>query len=70
MTLGLSLLVVALIGVAIAIQVFYLRGLAKSGIEVTRAVKAICYTNIVLLSIVALGVLVFGVLGQLTAMGA
>ena len=69
MTLGLSILVVGLVLVAIGVQVYYVRGLEKAGVEVSAATKWISYINITLLSIVALGVLVFGVFGQLTAMG-
>jgi len=69
MLLGLSILVVALLGVAIGVQVYYVRGLEKAGVEVTRATKVVVYTNIGLLAIVALGLLAFGIIGQLTLTG-
>jgi hypothetical protein len=68
-TVGLSIFVVALLGVAIAVQVYYVRGLRKAGVEVTTATKVVVYVNVTLLSIVALGVLVLGISQQLNAAG-
>ena len=69
MTFWLSILVVGLLAAAIAIQVYYVRGLRKAGVEVTRATRVVVWVNVTLLVIVGLGVLAFGVVGGLTEAG-
>ena len=69
MNLGLSLLIVALLGAAIAVQVLYLRAIKRSGVEITGTMRIIVYGNVFLLSLIAVGTLVYGVSSQLNAAG-
>lgn len=69
MTIALFAFAAALVLVALGIQVYYLRGLARAGVEVTPATKWVTYFNIGLLSLIALGLLVYGVIGQLVSIG-
>lgn len=65
----LTLVVVALLGVAIAVQLSYVRGIQRAGVEVTRATKVVSYANIAMLALLALGLLVYAVLSQLGMVG-
>jgi hypothetical protein len=57
---------VVLLLVAIGVHVVYLRGLAKAGVEVSRATKVVSYVNIGLLMLIVLGLLGYGIYGQTT----
>lgn len=52
-------IVVLLIGVAIAVQLYYLQGLRKAGVGVSPAVKFVSYANMGLLAAVALGLVAY-----------
>lgn len=61
---------VVLIGAAVAIQVAYLRGLARAGVELNRATKVVSYTNIALLVAASVGLVAYAAYVNLTAKGA
>ena len=67
MPFTLVLITVGLLVVAIGVQFYYLRGLAKAGVEVTRATKVVSYLNIGLLTLIALGLLSYGIYSQTAA---
>jgi len=58
--------VAVLLGVAIAVQVYYMRGLSKAGVEVTRATKVVSYANISMLVLLLVGLLALAFSGRLT----
>jgi len=51
--------VAVLIGIAIAVQVYYVVGMRKAGVEVNTATKVVVGINVALLSLIGLGLLAF-----------
>ena len=64
MSAWLTILVIALLLAAIGVQVYYVRGLSKAGVEVTTTTKVVVYLNIGLLTLVVLGVLAYAIYSQ------
>jgi len=69
-TAALLTAVAVLLAVAIAVQVYYLRGFAKAGVEVTRATKVVSYVNIGLLSLLVAGLMALALSGRFSMLGA
>jgi len=59
MTTALLIAAIALVLVAIGVQLYYLRGLQKAGVEVGTATKVVSYVNIGLLLAVVAGLAAF-----------
>lgn len=55
MNTGLIAAVDLLLLVAIGVQVYFLRGLAKAGVKVSKMTKVVSYGNIVLLAALMIG---------------
>ncbi|HSK48045.1 MAG TPA: hypothetical protein VLA05_08610 [Coriobacteriia bacterium] len=62
MTTALLIAAIALVLVAFGVQLYYLRGLQKAGVEVSSATKVVSYINMSLLALVALGLTAFMIL--------
>jgi len=67
-TVVLVTLVALLLAAAIAIQLYYLRGLAKAGVEITRSTKVLSYFNIGLLAVLLVVLLLAAFTGRLPIM--
>lgn len=65
----LAAIVIGLIGVAIAVQVYYLVGLKRAGVGITRATMVVFVFNIALLSLLGLGLLALVLIGTMTVSG-
>lgn len=70
MNLALVIIVALLLVAAIAIQLFYLHGLARSGVEITRSTKVISYANIAMLVVLFVVLLAAALSGNLPIMDA
>ena len=69
MSQALIAVVALLLVAAIGIQIFYLRGFQKAGVEVTRATKVVSYANVTMLALLLLLLLGLAFSGRLPIQG-